>query len=66
VLPLVSATRHVTPLREGGSLSVAPHSAAVRPGPVHTGLTEDPDAQADRLLASLILPLQPMPPENAT
>ena len=44
----------------------APRSTVVQPGPVHTGLTEDPDAEAHRLLASLVLPLQPMPPENAT
>jgi len=43
----------------------APRSTVVQPGPVHTGLTQDPDAEADRLLASLVLPLQPMPPENA-
>ena len=29
----------------------APRSTVVQPGPVHTGLTADPDAEADRLLA---------------
>ena len=33
----------------------APRSTVVQPGPVHTGLTIDPDADADRLLASLVL-----------
>jgi hypothetical protein len=35
----------------------APRSTVVQPGPVHTGLTADPDAEADRLMALLILPL---------
>jgi hypothetical protein len=35
----------------------APRSTVVQPGPVHTGLTADPDAEADRLLALLVLPL---------
>lgn len=34
----------------------APRSTVVQPGPVHTGLTSDPDAEADRLLACLVLP----------
>jgi len=33
----------------------APRSTVVQPGPVHTGLTLDPDADADRLLAALVL-----------
>jgi hypothetical protein len=33
----------------------APRSTVVQPGPVHTGLTEDPSAEADRLLAALVL-----------
>ncbi|MEH1127002.1 DUF3037 domain-containing protein [Micromonospora sp. CPCC 206061] len=37
---------------------VAPRSTVVQPGPVHTGLTSDPDADADRLLRLLVLPLQ--------
>ena len=32
-------------------------STIVQPGPVHTGLTDDPAAEADRLLARLVLPL---------
>ncbi len=35
----------------------APRSTVVQPGPVHTGLTTDPDAEADRLMALLVLPL---------
>jgi hypothetical protein len=35
----------------------APRSTVVQPGPVHTGLTADPDAELDRLLAALVLPL---------
>ncbi|MEU6733664.1 DUF3037 domain-containing protein [Streptomyces physcomitrii] len=33
---------------------VAPRSTVVQPGPVHTGLTRDPAAEADRLLALLV------------
>ena len=32
----------------------APRSTVVQPGAVHTGLTADPDAEADRLLARLV------------
>jgi hypothetical protein len=32
----------------------APRSTVVQPGPVHTGLTVDPDAEADRLLSTLV------------
>lgn len=32
----------------------APRSTVVQPGPVHTGLTADPDAEADRLLSTLV------------
>jgi hypothetical protein len=35
----------------------APRSTVVQAGPVHTGLTDDPDAEADRLLQLLVLPL---------
>jgi hypothetical protein len=35
----------------------APRSTVVQPGPVHTGLTDDPDAEADRLLRLLVLPV---------
>ena len=33
----------------------SPRSTVVQPGPVHTGLTTDPDAEANRLLAALVL-----------
>ena len=35
----------------------APRSTVVQPGPVHTGLTTDPEAELDRLLTVLVLPL---------
>ena len=34
----------------------APRSTVVQPGPVHTGLTDDPEAELDRLLTVLVLP----------
>ncbi len=44
----------------------APRSTVVQPGTVHTGLTEDPDAEADRLLRLLVPPIEgrgrPAPP----
>src|SRR3712207_7171284 len=36
----------------------APRSTVVQAGPVHTGLTDDPDAEADRLLRLLVLPVR--------
>jgi hypothetical protein len=36
----------------------APRSTVVQPGPVHTGLTADPEAEADRLLQLLVLPVR--------
>ncbi|MGW0605005.1 DUF3037 domain-containing protein [Streptomyces sp. NPDC002644] len=33
---------------------VAPRSTVLQPGPVHTGLTADPAAEADRLLELLV------------
>ncbi|MDT4944395.1 MAG: hypothetical protein QOH14_1128 [Pseudonocardiales bacterium] len=36
----------------------APRSTVVQPGPVHTGLTDDPAAETDRLLRLLVLPVQ--------
>ncbi|OEV08631.1 DUF3037 domain-containing protein [Streptomyces nanshensis] len=33
---------------------VAPRSTVVQPGPVHTGLTCDPEAEAERLLELLV------------
>ena len=46
----------------------APRSAVVQPGPVHTGLTRDPDAEAQHLLELLVLPAAPgqRRPENPT
>ena len=35
----------------------APRSTMVQPGPVHTGLTADPEAELARLLTELVLPL---------
>jgi hypothetical protein len=35
----------------------APRSTVVQPGAVHTGLTDDPAAEADRLLRLLVLPV---------
>lgn len=32
----------------------APRSTVVQPGPIHTGLTSDPAAEVDRLLALLV------------
>ncbi|MGW4026466.1 DUF3037 domain-containing protein [Streptomyces sp. NPDC005009] len=34
---------------------IAPRSTIVQPGPVHTGLTTDPAAEAERLLELLVL-----------
>ncbi len=33
---------------------VAPSSTIVQPGPVHTGLTEDPEGELERLFAQLV------------
>ncbi len=35
----------------------APRSTVVQPGPVHTGLTDDPEAELDHLLRVLVLPV---------
>lgn len=35
----------------------APRSTVVQPGPVHTGLTDEPAAEPERLLTLLVLPL---------
>jgi hypothetical protein len=37
----------------------APRSTIVQAGAVHTGLTADPETELDRLLATLVLPLEP-------
>ncbi|MFD1151404.1 DUF3037 domain-containing protein [Saccharothrix hoggarensis] len=34
----------------------APRSTIIQTSPAHTGLTDDPEAELDRLLASLVLP----------
>jgi hypothetical protein len=36
----------------------APRSTVVQPGPIHTGLTRDPAAEAERLLTVLVLPVR--------
>jgi hypothetical protein len=33
---------------------IAPRSTVVQPGPVHTGLTADPEAETERLLRLLV------------
>ncbi|MFE1551898.1 DUF3037 domain-containing protein [Streptomyces sp. NPDC058718] len=33
---------------------IAPRSTVVQPGPVHTGLTDDPEAEVERLLDLLV------------
>ncbi len=45
------------PLRERFGFLVAPRSTVVQPSEVHTGLTEDPEAELERLLRSMVLPL---------
>ncbi len=42
----------------------APRSTVVQAGPVHTGLTTDPPATLDHLLATLVHP--PTPPREST
>jgi hypothetical protein len=44
------------PLRERFGWLVAPRSTVVQPSPVHTGLTDDPEAELERLLGSMVLP----------
>ena len=44
------------PLRERFGWLVAPRSTVVQPSEVHTGLTEDPEADLERLLRSMVLP----------
>jgi hypothetical protein len=36
---------------------VSPSSTVVQPGPVHAGLTDDPEAALERLFAELVLPV---------
>jgi Protein of unknown function (DUF3037) len=44
------------PLRERFGWLVAPRSTVVQPSEVHTGLTEDPEAELERLLLRMVLP----------
>ena len=44
------------PLRERFGFLVAPRSTVVQPSEVHTGLTDDPGAELERLLRSMVLP----------
>jgi hypothetical protein len=44
------------PLGERFGWLVAPRSTVVQPSEVHTGLTEDPEADLERLLQSMVLP----------
>ena len=43
------------PLRERFGWLVAPRSTVVQPSTVHTGLTDDPAAELERLLQSMVL-----------
>jgi hypothetical protein len=40
----------------------APRSTVIQPGPVHTGLTDDPAAEHERLMRLLVRPVGPVPP----
>ena len=44
------------PLGERFGWLVAPRSTVVQPSPVHTGLTDDPEAELERLLSRVGLP----------
>jgi hypothetical protein len=44
------------PLGERFGWLVAPRSTVVQPSPVHTGLTDDPEAELERLLSTMVLP----------
>jgi hypothetical protein len=43
------------PLRERFGWLVAPRSTVVQPSEVHTGLTDDPEAELERLLQRMVL-----------
>ncbi|MGB3633614.1 MAG: DUF3037 domain-containing protein [Rubrobacteraceae bacterium] len=43
------------PKRERFGWLVAPRSTVVQPSPIHTGLTEDPVAELERLLQNMVL-----------
>jgi hypothetical protein len=44
------------PIRERFGWLVAPRSTVVQPSEVHTGLTDDPEAELERLLQRMVLP----------
>jgi Protein of unknown function (DUF3037) len=44
------------PLGERFGWLVAPRSTVVQPSPVHTGMTDDPEAELERLLGRMVLP----------
>jgi hypothetical protein len=44
-----------TPLRQRFGWLTAPRSTVVRPGPIHTGKTDDPAAELERLHTALVL-----------
>jgi hypothetical protein len=44
------------PLGERFGWLVAPRSTVVQPSPVHPGLTDEPEAELDRLLRKMVLP----------
>ena len=44
------------PLGERFGWLVAPRSTVMQPSPVHTGLTDDPEAELERLLSRMVLP----------
>jgi hypothetical protein len=44
------------PIRERFGWLVAPRSTVVQPSEVHTGLTDDPEAELERLLRNMVLP----------
>ncbi len=44
------------PLGERFGWLVAPRSTVVQPSPVHTGLTDDAEAELERLLSRMVLP----------
>ena len=47
------------PLGERFGWLVAPRSTVVQPSPVHTGLTDDAEAELERLLSTMVLPPGP-------
>jgi hypothetical protein len=41
---------------------VAPRSTIIQPSPVHSGMTADPTAALDHIMATLVLPPGPLSP----